>query len=65
MPTARTDDAGRLGAWLASRDLAVASLERLPGGASPRSYWRVGLATPLPNGRASAIARIQEYVDRP
>lgn len=42
-------------AWLAERRLAVASLSRLAGGASPRTYWRVQLATPLPNGRATAI----------
>lgn len=54
----RTFDEGALGRWLAGRGLRVARLERLAGGASPRTYWRVRLGEPLPNGCATAIAMV-------
>jgi len=51
----RTHDSRRIDTWLAGRGLATNSLELLAGGASPRTYWRARLATPLPNGHATAI----------
>lgn len=51
----RAHDGARLRDWVAARGLVVRRLERLAGGASPRAYWRVTLATPLPNGRSTAI----------
>lgn len=51
----RTLDDAAIARWLASRALVVSRLERLEGGASPRTYWRVRLGVPLPNGRDTAI----------
>jgi len=51
----RVFDGAAIARWLAGRGLAVSALERLEGGASPRTYWRVRLAQPLPNGRGTAI----------
>lgn len=51
----RTEDPQRLEAWLTARALPVESVVRLAGGASPRTYWRATLVSPLPNGRTTAI----------
>ena len=48
-------EATKVDAWLATRGLATVGVEQLVGGASPRTYWRVAFAQPLPNGAASAI----------
>lgn len=51
----RTTDPRFVRAWLDQRRIAVHSVERLAGGASPRAYWRVHLAAPLPNGHRTAV----------